>query len=124
MGTAAAPTATAAVRALKQERDAAEVALLRGVVAWAAVHRVEGAVVDDLTFGVDGVLLGGVGCPLVREFDVYDLAASLGMSSEGGCGFVARTLELRYRLTRIWEQVVALRVPVWKAFKSPTPPCP
>jgi hypothetical protein len=117
MQTATADTATAAVRALKQERDAAEVALLQGVVQWAVQHRVDDEVVDDLTFGVDGVLLGGVGCPLVREFDVYDLAASLGMSSDGGCAFVGRTLEVRYRLRRIWEQVVALKVPVWKAFK-------
>jgi hypothetical protein len=117
MGTATADTETAAVRAAKSARDAAEVALLQSVVTWSVAHRVEGAVVDDLTFGVDGVLLGGVGCPLVSEFDVYDLAASSGMSSEGGCAYVARTLELRYRLTRVWEQVVALRVPVWKAFR-------
>ena len=117
METATADTETTAVRAAKSARDAAEVALLQSVVTWSAAHRVDDEVVDDLTFGVDGVLLGGVGCPLVREFDVYDLAASLGMSSDGGCAFVGRTLELRYRLRRIWEQVVALRVPVWKAFK-------
>jgi hypothetical protein len=117
MRTATADTETAAVRAAKSARDAAEVALLQSVVTWSAAHRVDDEVVDDLTFGVDGVLLGGVGCPLVREFDVYDLAASLGMSSDGGCAFVGRTLELRYRLRRIWEQVVSLRVPVWKAFK-------
>ncbi|WP_323793693.1 HNH endonuclease signature motif containing protein, partial [Nocardioides sp.] len=41
----------------------------------------------------------------------------LGMSSEAGCTYVGKTLELRYRLRRIWEQVVALKVPVWKAFR-------
>ena len=109
-----APTATAAVRALKQQRDVAEVALLQGVVQWAVEHRVEHGEVTEETFGDSGVLLGGIGCPLVSEFDVYDLAASLGMSSDGGCGLVGRTLELRYRLTKTWEQVVALKVPVWK----------
>jgi hypothetical protein len=110
-------TALTAVLDARTARAAAEVVELQAVVGWAAAHRVEHEVVTEATFGESGVLLGGVGCPLVSEFDVYDLAASLGMSSEGGCGFVARTLELRYRLTRIWEQVVALRVPVWKAFK-------
>jgi hypothetical protein len=117
MRTATADTETAAVRAARAARAKAEVVELQAVVDWAAAHRVDDEVVDDLTFGVDGVLLGGVGCPVVREFDVYDLAASLGMSSDGGCAFVGRTLELRYRLRRIWEQVVALKVPVWKAFK-------
>jgi hypothetical protein len=88
-------TALTAVLDARTARAAAEVVELQAVVAWAAEHRVDDEVVDDVTFGVDGVLLGGVGCPLVSEFDVYDLAASLGMSSEGGCGFVARTLELR-----------------------------
>ncbi|MGA8846487.1 MAG: hypothetical protein WB471_07740, partial [Nocardioides sp.] len=101
----------AAVRDLQQGRDAAEVALLHGVIAWAAAHRVDESVVDDLTFGIDGVLLGGVGCPLVSEFDVYDLAAGLRMSSEAGCHYVAKILELRYRLPRTWERVIALEVP-------------
>jgi hypothetical protein len=117
MKPATADTETAAVRAAKSARDAAEVALLQSVVTWSAAHRVEHEVVTEATFGESGVLLGGVGCPLVSEFDVYDLAATLGMSSEGGCSYVARTLELRYRLPKAWEQVVALRVPVWKAFK-------
>ncbi|MGA8846895.1 MAG: hypothetical protein WB471_09810, partial [Nocardioides sp.] len=63
---------TTAVRDAQAARDAAEVALLHTVIAWAAAHRVDESVVDDLTFGIDGVLLGGVGCPLVSEFDVYD----------------------------------------------------
>ncbi|CAN5301279.1 hypothetical protein BH09ACT12_BH09ACT12_37230 [soil metagenome] len=111
------PTAITAVRDLKKERDAADFALVQGVVAWSVEFRVDKSVVDDLTFGVDGILLGGVGCPLVSEFDVYDLAAGLGMSSEAGCGYVGKVLELRYRLRKIWERVIALEVPVWKAFR-------
>ena len=110
-------TAITAVRSLKETRDAADVALLQGVVAWSAEYRVDNSVVDDLTFGVDGVLLGGVGCPLISEFDVYDLAASLSMSSEAGCTYVGKVLELRYRLRKTWERVIALQVPVWKAFR-------
>ena len=110
-------TAITAVRELKKERDAADVSLLKGVVEWAAEFRVDDDVVTEGTFGASGVLLGGVGCPLVSEFDVYDLAAGLSMSSEAGCGYVAKVLEVRYRLTKIWERVLALEVPVWKAFK-------
>ncbi len=114
------PTAITAVRDARAARSAAEVAELVAVVAWAAEFRVEdadGSVVTEETFGACGVLLGGVGCPLVDEFDAYDLAAGLSMSSESGCHFIGRTLELRYRLRRMWERVVALQVPVWKAFK-------
>ncbi len=111
------PTAITAVRDAKAAQAAAEVATLVSVVAWAAEFRVEDAEVTEESFGENGVLLGGAGCPLVSEFHVYDLAAGLGMSSESGCHFVGRTLELRYRLRRTWEQVVALEVPVWKAFK-------
>jgi hypothetical protein len=115
------PTDTAAVRDARTAVAAAEVVELQSVVAWAAAHRVvldDGTgVVTEQTFGDNGVLLGGVGCPLVSEFDVYDLAATLGMSSDAGCHFVGKTLELRYRLRRTWERVVALQVPKWKAFR-------
>ena len=117
MNTPTTPTAITAVRDAKAAQSAAEVATLVSVVAWAAEHRVDNSEVTEKTFGENGVLLGGIGCPLVSEFNVYDLAAGLGMSSESGCHFVGRTLELRYRLCKIWERVVALQVPVWKAFK-------
>ena len=106
-----------AVRHAQGARAAAEVAELQAVVEWAAGHRVELGVVTAESFGDNGVLLGGIGCPLVSEFDVYDLAASLSMSSDAGCHFVGRTLELRYRLRRTWERVLTLEVPKWKAFR-------
>ena len=117
MKQATTPTAITAVRDLKKERDAADVALLQGVVAWAVEYRVDHSVVDDLTFGADTLGLGGIGCPLVSEFDAYDHAAGLGMSSEGGAHYIGKVLELRYRLPRTWERVIALKVPVWKAFR-------
>ena len=124
-------TAIAAVRDAQDAVAAAEVVSLQAVVAWAAEHRVELGVVTPEPFGENGVLLGGVGCPLVSEFDVYDLAATLGMSSDAGCNFGGKTLEPRYRLRRTWERVLALQVPKWKAFRlaeltmnSPTRPPP
>jgi len=110
-------TAIDAVRDAQAASAAAEVVVLQSVIAWTAEHRVEQDVVTAATFGDNGVLLGGVGCPLMSEFDVYDLAASLSMSSDAGCNFVGRTLELRYRLRRTWERVLSLDVPKWKAFR-------
>uniref|UniRef100_UPI003A5C61EC DUF222 domain-containing protein n=1 Tax=Nocardioides sp. TaxID=35761 RepID=UPI003A5C61EC len=110
-------TALEAVREARATVAAAEVEALQRVVEWAVEFRVDNSVVDDTTFGADGVILGGAGCPLVDEFAAYDLAAVLGMSSDAGCTYIGKTLELRYRLRRIWEQVVALKVPVWKAFR-------
>ncbi|WP_323792502.1 HNH endonuclease [Nocardioides sp.] len=111
------PTAIAAVRDLRTARDTADVELMKGIVQWAVEHRIDNSVIDDLTFGVDGVLLGGVGCPLVSEFHAYDLAAGLAMSSDTGCFYIGKVLELRYRLPRVWKRVVDLQVPAWKALK-------
>lgn len=117
MSTATTHPEIAAVCDLTKLRDQAEVALLHGVIEWSVAYRVDRELVDETTFGDNGVLLGGAGCPLVKEFDVYDLAVRMGMSTDSGCHYVARILEVRYRLTKIWEQVTALTVPVWKAFK-------
>ena len=117
MGQATTATALTAVRDARTTVNASQVAELHAVIAWAAEFRVDNSVVDEESFGAGGVLLGGIGCPLVSEFDVYDLAAVLGMSSEGGCSFVGKTLELRYRLRRVWERVIALQVPAWKGLR-------
>ena len=117
MGQATTATALTAVRDARTTVNASQVAELHAVIAWAAEFRVDNSVVDEESFGAGGVLLGGIGCPLVSEFDVYDLAAVLGMSSESGCSFVGKTLELRYRLRRVWERVIALQVPAWKGLR-------
>ncbi len=113
------PTATAisVVRDAWATRDAAEVSLLHAVVDWTVEHRIDDTVVDERTFGDGGVLLGGVGCPLVAESHVHDLAVSLRLSSEAGCAYVGKVLELRYRLPRTWERVIAHEIPVWKALR-------
>lgn len=108
-------TTTESVADLKVARDAAEVALALRVVDWALEHELLGE--GGISFGDTGIPLGDAGCPVLSEFDVYDLAEVLGLSSDGGCSYVGRVLELRYRLPRIWARVVALEVPLWKAFK-------
>ncbi len=61
--------------------------------------------------------IAGPGAPLVSEFALMEYAAALGMSTDSGKAYVGKTLELRYRLPRLWEQVVAGRLPVWRAMR-------
>jgi hypothetical protein len=66
--------------------------------------------------GIEGVLrLGGEGAFGVREFAVTDLAVLLGMSEPAARAYVGQTVELRDRLPRLWAQVMAGVLPVWKA---------
>ena len=51
----------------------------------------------------------------MREFAVTDLAVTLAMSEQAARHYVAETVELRDRLPRLWGQVMAGRLPVWKA---------
>ena len=115
MTTTETETSFADVRDLLVAHDAANVAYLVGVLSWAHDHTA--GVVDDQTYRNRSVLLGGVGSPLVDEFDVYELAAVLGLSADGGTTLVGRVLELAHRLPRLWVRVQSLEVPVWKAFK-------
>jgi hypothetical protein len=120
--------------------QAAQVEELRAVAVWADRHRVidpeqwlvHGAVSSDGQtmaadllhgpgaepgqLGAEGVLrLGGEGAFAVHEFAVTDLAALLQMSEHGARAYVGEVVELRDRLPRLWQQVMAGRLPVWKA---------
>ena len=39
------------------------------------------------------------------------------MTNDAGLGYLGKALELRYRLPKLYNRVVRLEVPVWKAFK-------
>ena len=118
----------------------AQVVEVRAVARWADRHRVTdpdqwltiGAVSADGRemaydilegprssageLGVEGVLrLGGEGAYSVREFAVTELAALLQMSEQAARDYVGQVVELRDRLPRLWAQVMAGRLPVWKA---------
>ena len=54
--------------------------------------------------------LAGTGTPQVAERAVEELAAALDLSYRSGCGLVADSLELSYRLPRLWALVQAGRV--------------
>src|SRR6478752_4354320 len=95
-----------------------EVGKLELAVQWAVIHPVEtldhAATVD----GSEGELaIAGEGTPLVAEFCVADLALALGMSTDAGRTYLGDAVEIRYRLPKIWKQVLAGRVAVWKARK-------
>src|SRR6478736_4345985 len=97
----------------------AEVDKLRLAIQWAVMHPVES--VDHGAATVDGtegeLAIAGPGAPLVAEFCVADLALALGMSSDAGRTYLGDAVELRYRLPKIWEQILAGRLVVWKARK-------
>ncbi len=65
--------------------------------------------------GNQGCRLAGVGAPEVTEAAVVDLAAALGVSYRAGLQLVADTLELRYRLPRLWALVQTGTLAAWKA---------
>ena len=105
------------VRASRQAQMAEQVNELKLVIEWCAAHEVpadEAATVVE--FGRDtGLALAGEGAPCVSEFAVVELAAALGMTTEAGKSHVGKVLEVRYRLPGFWEEVVAGRLPFWRA---------
>jgi hypothetical protein len=59
--------------------------------------------------------LAGEGAFTVAEFAVTELAAALGLSELAAREYVGQAVELRDRLPRCWAQVMAGRLPAWKA---------
>ncbi|WP_343899170.1 HNH endonuclease signature motif containing protein, partial [Nocardioides aquaticus] len=109
--------ALAVVKNAKAVQAAADVAVLQSIVDWCVINE---ALTDDEAmwiagYGDYGLALGGIGCPLVRESAVIELSAVLGVSTRSGANQVAVTLELRYRLPRLWERVLSGACPVWRA---------
>ena len=108
----------AVLRSRKADRDAAEIAMVRATIDWAVLNEVEP---DDWyanygqAIGDRGVPLAGPGAPLVSEFAAMEYAVALGMSTDAGKAYLGRVLELRYRLPRLWDRVVAGKVSVWRA---------
>ncbi len=124
-------------------QDAAAARELAAVAHWAELHRVDtrtevGAVdlegwrlledrlAHDPTattvaattglLGREGELrLAGEGAFTVAEFAVTELAAALGLSEPAAREYVGQAVELRDRLPRCWDQVMAGRLPAWKA---------
>ncbi|NUS51663.1 MAG: hypothetical protein HOQ22_11575, partial [Nocardioidaceae bacterium] len=62
--------------------------------------------------------LAGEGCPQVTEDAVHELSAALGISHHAALGLVGQTLELRFRLPRLWRLVQDLTLPAWQALRA------
>ncbi|MCW2851346.1 MAG: hypothetical protein JWM84_1010, partial [Nocardioides sp.] len=92
---------------------AAEVRRLRAVIDWSTLHATDDQA--DAAFGDHGIPLAGDGAPWVSEFAVMELGAALGMSTDSAKRYVGAALEVRYRLPRIWQRVVAMELPFYKA---------
>ncbi len=83
---------------------------------WAAAHPVEGLGEAATVEGSEGELaIAGAGAPLVAEFCVADFALAIGVSTDAGRAYLGDAVEVFHRLPRLWEQVMAGRVPVWRA---------
>ncbi|MDF9717961.1 hypothetical protein INN71_16575 [Nocardioides sp. ChNu-153] len=127
----------ATARAAAAAQRAAEVAAFVAVADWADAHT-DGVVGDPIgplglwhedpssVPGGDRFLeLGGPGAPLVSEFCLYEISAALGRSVTSGRPLVGDAIELRHRLPRLWDRVLAgadpltqkRSLPVWRARK-------
>src|SRR5690348_5343970 len=113
-GTSAAAAVLDRARGHRRDADAAEVALLADVLAWAELH-VTSDPDSAETWGDTPVLLGGEGCPWIREFTITELATALHLSLPAGRALVAEVLELAFRLPRLWAKVQSGRVQSWRA---------
>lgn len=109
----------ASVRGCRDEDARIQVATLTAVLDWATVHGADAAEVAELLDPMvePALHLAGPGAPVIGEYPALDLALSLGMTSDGGLGYLAKALELRHRLPRLYARVITLEVPVWKAFR-------
>ena len=93
----------------RAEADRHEATIVAAAAHWADLH----GEVERLESGValPGlerlVQLGGDGTPEVAEFAAAELAAILAVSTFAGQRLVADALDLRHRLPRLWERVVA-----------------
>ena len=107
-----------ALRDRKAVEDRAAADLLELAARWADLHPPE-SIHSAAAFTTPGSEheepIAGQGCPLVAEFCVAELGASLGMSSTAAKKLIGNALELRHRLPRLWRQVQVGAVPAWQA---------
>ncbi len=107
----------AAARASKVVEDAEAARQLRLAVAWAAMHSVD-SIADAAwagDFGDMALPIAGEGAPLVAEFCIPEFAAAVGLPTDAGRAYLGEALELRHRLPRLWQRVVAGDLPAWRA---------
>ena len=111
----------AAVREDTEVMDGLEIDRLKNVVAWANRNTVASVDVGAATIRdsyIDtGIPIAGDGAPLVSEFALMELCATLGRSTASGREYVGKTLELAWRLPSIWTTVLNGTLAVWRALR-------
>ena len=114
-------TLLGALRTANSDIAQVEIRKLRLTVDWAVENTAtadgEWAAHQVSLFGDRALPIAGPGAPLVSEFALMEYAATLGMSTDAGKAYVGKTLELRYRLPRLWDHVMTGRLPVWRAMR-------
>ena len=123
MDSSNAPTPSEVIDAVRAARDAEQAAAaeqLRLALLWAQLHPCPADEVPahwgEVDLHGEGLIpLAGDGAPLVAEFAPADLSAALGLSHDHARALIADALELAHRLPRLWDLVLAGRVPAWQA---------
>ena len=59
--------------------------------------------------------VAGDGAPTVAEYALVEFAAATGRSTTSGGLYLGDAVEVRHRLPRLWERVLAGQVAVWRA---------
>ena len=96
----------------------AQADLLLAAVTWAEQHPPEsiGAEATWITpAGDTGIPIAGEGAPLVAEFCVAEFALAVGRSTDAGRSLLAASVELKYRLPRVWARVQCGDLEPWRA---------
>ena len=108
------------IKASRKVEDAEAARQLVLAARWADLHPPE-SIHDAATFSLASggreheEPIAGPGAPLVAEFCLAELGGVLGVSTTAAKKLVGQALELRHRLPRLWAQVLAGRVPAWRA---------
>ncbi|KAA1415500.1 DUF222 domain-containing protein [Nocardioides humilatus] len=101
-------------------RRNAEVEEFSNLIAWADANVVDdpaGAATIRDSYIDTGIPIAGPGAPLVSEFALQELCATLERSLDSGRDYVGKVVETGWRLPAITEAVLTGKVPVWKALK-------
>ncbi len=97
-----------------------ELEVFRTIIAWAdanTAETAEGAATIRDSLIDTGLPLAGDGAPLVSEFALMELCATLERSLDSGREYVGKIIECAWRLPNIRALVEAGRVPIWKALQ-------
>ncbi|BBH15952.1 hypothetical protein Back2_02390 [Nocardioides baekrokdamisoli] len=105
-----------AVVASREAARLAEVGSMIAAIEWADMHPAESLTHAATVPGTDrAIAIAGDGAPLVAEFALVELATALGRSAESARIWLGATMEIRFRLPRIWHALTHGSLEPWRA---------